>query len=326
MMKVFVTGGTGFIGANLVRLLLNNNYDVRVLVRPESNLENLKNLEVEIVQGNLTDANLYLSLKGCQVLFHCAAHYSLWQRDKRLLEQYNIFGTRNILAAARQAEIERTIYTSSVAAIGVKPGVAVNETYQSPVENLVGYYKKSKYWAEQEAHNAVKLGQDIVIVNPSTPVGPWDIKPTPTGDLILRFLRRKMPAYVNTGLNFIDVRDVAQGHLLALEKGKTGERYILGYQNLTLKEFLELLSEITGLPAPQKTIPIWLPLSVAWVDEMILARRGKTPSIPLDGVKMSRQPMYYNASKAVQELGLPQSEIKTALKDAVNWFMLTVDR
>ncbi|MBE9146353.1 hopanoid-associated sugar epimerase [Planktothrix mougeotii] len=323
MIKAFVTGGTGFIGANLVRLLLNNNYAVRVLVRPESNLGNLKNLDVEIVEGNLTDSNLSQSLKGCQVLFHCAAHYSLWQKDKALLEQYNILGTRNILAAARQAGIERTIYTSSVAAIGVKPGVVVDETYQSPVENLVGYYKKSKYWAEQEAHHAVKLGQDIVIVNPSTPIGPGDIKPTPTGDLILRFLRQKMPAYVNTGLNFIDVRDVAQGHLLALEKGKTGERYILGHQNLTLKEFLDLLSEITGLPAPEKTVPIWLPLSVAWVDEMILSRLGKTPSIPLDGVRMSRQSMYYNASKAVQELGLPQSSIKTALKDAVNWFMLS---
>jgi len=325
MMKVFVTGGTGFIGANLVRLLLQKNYEVRVLIRPESNLENLKNLDIEKVEGCLTDSNLYQSLKGCQVLFHCAAHYSLWQKDKPLLAQYNILGTRHILAAARQAGIERTIYTSSVAAIGVKPGVAVNEIYQSPVENLVGHYKKSKYWAEQEAHQAVKLGQDIVIVNPSTPIGPWDIKPTPTGDLILRFLRRKMPAYVNTGLNFIDVRDVAQGHLLALEKGKTGERYILGHQNLTLKEFLDLLSKITGLPAPQKTLPIWLPLSVAWVDEMILAKLGKTPSIPLDGVKMSRQPMYYNASKAVQELGLPQSSIQTALQDAVNWFMLTVN-
>jgi dihydroflavonol-4-reductase len=323
MMKVFVTGGTGFIGANLVRLLLQKGYEIRALVRPESNLENLKNLEIERVEGCLTDSNLYQSLKGCQVLFHCAAHYSLWQKDKLLLEKYNILGTRNILAAARQAGIERTIYTSSVAAIGVKPGVAVNETHQSPVENLVGYYKKSKYWAEQEAYKAVKLGQDIVIVNPSTPIGPWDIKPTPTGDLILRFLRRKMPAYVNTGLNFIDVRDVAQGHLLALEKGKTGERYILGHQNLTLKEFLDLLSKITGLPAPQKTLPIWLPLSVAWVDEMILTKLGKTPSIPLDGVKMSRQPMYYNASKAVQELGLPQSSIQTALQDAVNWFMLT---
>ena len=324
-MKVFVTGGTGFIGANLIRLLLQKGYEVRALFRPESNLENLKNLDIEKVEGCLTDSNLYQSLKGCQVLFHCAAHYSLWQKDKPLLEQYNILGTRHILAAARQAGIERTIYTSSVAAIGVKPGVAVNEIYQSPVENLVGHYKKSKYWAEQEAHQAVKLGQDIVIVNPSTPIGPWDIKPTPTGDLILRFLRRKMPAYVNTGLNFIDVRDVAQGHLLALEKGKTGERYILGHQNLTLKEFLDLLSKITGLPAPQKTLPIWLPLSVAWVDEMILAKLGKIPSIPLDGVKMSRQPMYYNASKAVQELGLPQSSIQTALQDAVNWFMLTVN-
>jgi len=320
-MKVFVTGGTGFIGANLVRLLLQKNYEVRVLFRPESNLENLKNLDIEKVEGCLTDSNLYQSLKGCQVLFHCAAHYSLWQKDKPLLEQYNILGTRNILAAARQAGIERTIYTSSVAAIGVKPGVAVNEIYQSPVENLVGHYKKSKYWAEQEAHQAVKLGQDIVIVNPSTPIGPWDIKPTPTGDLILRFLRRKMPAYVNTGLNFIDVRDVALGHLLALEKGKTGDRYILGHQNLSLKQLLEILSEITGIKAPQISVPAFLPLSVAWIEEKILAPMGKTPTVPIDGVRMAQQPMYYDASKAIRELSLPQSSLKVALKDAVDWFV-----
>lgn len=320
-MKVFVTGGTGFIGSNLVRLLLQEGYTVKALVRPHSCLDNLKNLDVEIVQGNLTDTNFDQYLEGCKILFHCAAHYSLWKADKQSLEQYNIIGTRNVLAAARKAGIERTIYTSSVAAIGVKPGMIVDETYQSPVEKLVGYYKKSKYWAEQEAQKAVKLGQDIVIVNPSSPIGPGDIKPTPTGDLILRFLRRKMPAYVNTGLNFIDVRDVAKGHLLALEKGKTGERYILGHQNLTLKEFLELLSEITGLPAPQQQIPVWLPLTVAWVDEMILTKFGKSPAIPLDGVKMSKQSMYYNPLKAVQELGLPQSPIKIALQDAVNWFI-----
>lgn len=320
-MKVFVTGGTGFIGSNLVRLLLQEGYAVRALVRSNSCLDNLKDLDLEIVQGNLIDTNFDQYLKGCKILFHCAAHYSLWKADKQRLEQYNIIGTRNVLAAARKAGVERTIYTSSVAAIGVKPGIAVDETYQSSVENLVGYYKKSKYWAEQEALKAVKLGQDIVIVNPSSPIGPGDIKPTPTGDLILRFLQRKMPAYVNTGLNFIDVRDVAKGHLLALEKGKSGERYILGHQNLTLKEFLDLLAEITGFPPPQYNIPIWLPLTVAWVDETILTRFGKPPAIPLDGVKMSKQPMYYNASKAVRELGLPQSPIKIALQDAVNWFI-----
>ena len=319
--RAFVTGGTGFIGANLVRLLLQEGYSIKVLARPHSRLENLRELDVEIVPGNLNNPDLSTQLKGCQVLFHVAAHYSLWQADRNLLYHSNVLGTRNVLAAARQAGIERTVYTSSVAAIGVgKPGEIVDETHQSPVEKLVGNYKKSKFWAEQEAVKAVKKGQDIVIVNPSTPIGPWDIKPTPTGEIILRFLRRQMPAYVNTGLNLIDVRDVARGQLLALEKGKTGERYILGHQNLTFKELLDYLGQITGLKAPKTTIPFWLPLTSAWIDEKILAPLGKSPSVPLDGVRMSEQAMYYNASKAVQELSLPQSSIKKALKDAVIWF------
>jgi dihydroflavonol-4-reductase len=260
-------------------------------------------------------------MKGCQVLFHVAAHYSLYQADKEQLYQSNILGTRSILRAAKQAGIERIIYTSSVAAIGVgNPGEIVNETHQSPVQKLIGHYKKSKYWAEQEAHQAVKKGQDIVIVNPSTPIGPYDIKPTPTGDIILRFLRHQMPAYVNTGLNIIDVRDVARGHLLALEKGKTGERYILGNKNLSLKALLEELSAITGLKAPQQTLPLWLPLTVAWVEEYLLFPLGKKPSIPIDGVKMSKQPMYYDTSKAINELGLTSSPIKNALEDAIDWF------
>ncbi|MBE9118277.1 NAD-dependent epimerase/dehydratase family protein [Lusitaniella coriacea LEGE 07157] len=319
--RAFLTGGTGFIGANVARSLLNAGYEVRALVRPQSSWENLQGLEVEIVRGDLNDPELHRSLKGCRVLFHVAAHYSLWQADRAVLHQSNVLGTRNILAAARKARIERTVYTSSVAAIGVgEGGKVVDETYQSPPEKLVGYYKKSKYFAEQEALNAARLGQDVVIVNPSTPIGPWDIKPTPTGDIILRFLRRQMPAYVNTGLNFVDVRDVAQGHLLALEKGKTRDRYILGNQNLTLKALLDKLARITGLPAPRTTVPICLPLAVAWIDECLLAPLGKTPSVPLDGVRMSQHPMYYDAAKAVGELGLPQSEIDVALKDATNWF------
>ncbi|MEA5533913.1 hopanoid-associated sugar epimerase [Crocosphaera sp. XPORK-15E] len=320
--KAFVTGGTGFIGANLVRLLLEEGYQVRALVRPQSSLDNLKNLDVEIIKSDLNDPKLSNKIKGCQVLFHVAAHYSLYQADKNQLYQSNVLGTRSILAAAKQAGIERIVYTSSVAAIGVgNPGEIVNETHQSPVEKLVGHYKKSKYWAEQEAYQAVKKGQDIVIVNPSTPIGPYDIKPTPTGEIILRFLRRQMPAYVNTGLNLIDVRDVARGHLLALEKGKTGERYILGNQNLTLKALLDELSTLTGLDAPQQTLPLWLPLTVAWIEEYLLSPLGKKPSIPIDGVKMSKQPMYYDASKAINELGLSPSPIKNALQDAVNWFI-----
>ncbi|HAJ58342.1 MAG TPA: dihydroflavonol 4-reductase [Cyanobacteria bacterium UBA8543] len=322
-MRAFVTGGTGFIGANLVRLLVQEGYTVRALVRPTSCLDNLNPLDVQIVKGDLNNPDLWQQMVGCQVLFHVAAHYSLWQADREALYQHNVLGTRNVLAAARKAGIERTVYTSSVAAIGVgEAGKIVDETHQSPLDKLVGHYKKSKFLAEQEARQAVQAGQEIVIVNPSTPIGPWDIKPTPTGgDIILRFLRRQMPAYVDTGLNFIDVRDVARGHLLALERGKIGDRYILGHQNLTLKALLDQLAQITGLSAPKKTVPAWLPLSVAWIDEQILAPLGKPPSIPLDGVRMSLQPMYYDASKAVRELGLPQSSLKTALQDAVDWFV-----
>jgi len=325
-MRAFVTGATGFIGANLVRLLLEKGYDVRALVRPSSDLSNIKNLPIEISQGELNSDDLVEKMQGCQVLFHVAALYSLWQKDRPRLYMSNVLATRHVLAAARKAKIERVVYTSSVAAIGVKKGAIADETYQSPVESLIGDYKKSKYWGEREALQAVQTGQDVVIVNPSTPVGPWDLKPTPTGDIILRFLRRQMPAYVDTGLNLIDVRDVAEGHLLALEKGKTGERYILGHENITLKAILAMLSEITGLSAPQTTIPLWIPLTMAWFDENCLAPLGKSPSFPFDGVRMSQQVMYYDASKAVRELGLPQSSLRVALGDAVQWFLHQGDR
>ena len=321
-MRVFVTGGTGFIGSQVVRSLLQEGYQVTALVRPDSNLSNLQGLAVDIVKGDLNNPNIWEQMQGCEYLFHVAAHYSLWQKDRDLLYINNVEGTRNILAAAQKAGIERTVYTSSVAAIGVgKLRQVVDETYQSPVEKLVGDYKKSKFLAEQVAISAVNQGQDIVIVNPSSPIGPLDIKPTPTGEIILRFLRREMPAYVDTGLNFIDVRDVAKGHLLALEKGKSGDRYILGNQNLSLKQLLEQLSQITNLPAPQTSIPAWIPLTVAWVEEKILAPLGKTPTVPIDGVRMAQQPMYYDASKAIRELGLPQSPLNIALKDAVDWFV-----
>ncbi|MDJ0679651.1 MAG: NAD-dependent epimerase/dehydratase family protein [Xenococcaceae cyanobacterium MO_167.B52] len=320
-MRVFVTGSTGFVGANLVRLLLQQGYKVRVLVRPSSRLSNIESLNLEVVIGDLNDPNLSQSMRGCQALFHVAAHYSLWQCDKKLLHRNNVLGTRNILACAFEAGIERTVYTSSVAAIGVgKNGIPVNETHQSPVEKLVGNYKKSKYYAEQEAIKAIKLGQNIVIVNPSTPVGGWDIKPTPTGEIILRFLKRQMPFYVNTGLNLIDVKDVAWGHLLALEKGRTGDRYILGNQNLSLKEILDKLSAITGLAAPHYTIPYFIPYAVAWIEEKILAPLGRKPTIAIDGVKMARQKMYYDATKAIRDLGLPQSSVDRALEKSVSWF------
>lgn len=322
MIQVFVTGGTGFIGSHVVRLLLQEGYTVKALVRSSSNLENLRGLDVEIIQGYLNDPNLSQQMQGCQYLFHVAAHYSLWQKDRELLYRHNVLGTRHVLASGQKAGIERTVYTSSVAAIGVgTSGKIVDETHQSPLEKLVGDYKKSKFLAEQAAIEAANAGQEVVIVNPSSPIGPLDIKPTPTGNIILRFLRRQMPFYLDTGLNFIDVRDVAWGHLLALQKGKSGDRYILGNQNLTLKQLLDQLARLTGLKAPQQAVPAWLPLGVAWVDEKILAPLGKSPSVPLDGVRMAQQPMYYDASKAVRELGLPQSDLTTALKDAVDWFM-----
>ena len=321
-MQVFVTGGTGFVGANLIRLLLQKGYAVKALVRDGSNLDNLQGLEVEIVKGDLNDPDLAQQMAGCQYLFHVAALYSLWQADAEALYHHNVLGTRNVLLNARKAGIERTVYTSSVAAIGAgSNGQVVDESYQSPVEKLVGHYKKSKFLAEREAMAAVAAGQDVVVVNPSTPIGPRDIKPTPTGDMVLRFLRRGMPTYLETGMNFIDVRDVVEGHVLALLKGKSGDRYILGHQNLTMKQLLDQLSQITGLSAPQRAIAPWIPLTVAWIDEKVLAPLGKPPSVPLDGVRMAKQYMYYDASKAVRELGLPQSSLSLALKDAVNWFM-----
>lgn len=319
--RIFVTGGTGFVGANLVRLLLEQGYLVRALARSHSRLDNLHDLDVEVVEGDLNAVKLPELIQGCRYCFHVAAHYSLWQAERDRLHQSNVLGTRHILAAAQQAGIERTVYTSSVAAIGTsESGEPVDETFQAPVDKLVGYYKKSKYWAEQEAIKAAKAGQDVVIVNPSTPIGPWDIKPTPTGDIIVRFLHQQMPAYVDTGLNLVDVRDVAWGHLLALQHGRSGERYILGNQNMSLKQMLDILAELTGLSAPKTTVPLWLPLSVAWVEERILAQLGYKPSVPIDGVKMSAHHMYYDTSKAIKVLGLPQSPVVKALEDAVKWF------
>lgn len=320
--KVFITGATGFVGANLVRLLLKENYQVKALVRKNSNLSNVQNLDIELIEGSLNDENLAEKMRDCDYLFHVAAHYSLWSKDKDLLYKNNVLGTRNILNCAKKAGIKRTIYTSSVSAIGLrKDGILTDENYQAPVESLIGNYKKSKYYAEQEAHLAVKNGQDIVIVNPSTPMGEYDIKPTPTGEIIVRFLTNNMPGFVDTGLNFIDVKDVAKGHILALEKGKTGERYILGNENLTLQKFLEKLALITGKKAPKIQFPLWLPLTVAFIDEYVLTKLGKTPSVAVEGVKMSSQFMYYDSSKAVKELGLPQTNIDQAIDRAVKWFL-----
>ena len=304
-------------------MLLADGYQVRALTRHNSDQRNLTDLPLEIVVGDLDNAQqLTRQLEGCDVVFHVAALYSLWQRDATAIYRTNVAGTENLLAAARQACVKRFVHTSSVAAIGVPPASTLGtEATQTTLDELVSDYKKSKYLAEQAALKAARAGLDVVIVNPSTPIGAHDVKPTPTGEIVLRFLQNRMPAYVHTGLNLIDVADVARGHILAWQKGLTGERYILGHRNLTLKAMLDMLAAITGRPAPRFAVPHVLPLAVAFFDELILARWfGKAPQVSFASVQMSQKTMWYDASKAVSELGLPQTPIEAALEKAVHWF------
>src|SRR5262252_2783561 len=321
-MRVFVTGGTGFVGANVIRALLSSGHEVRALIRTGSNLKNLENLPIERVGGDLSNKTILRDAMGdCDALAHVAAHYSLWRADADSLYRANVEGTANVLEAAADAGVARVVYTSSVAALGVPaPGLIADESLQTTVDELVSEYKKSKFLAEQEALRRAAAGQHIVVVNPSTPIGPYDLKPTPTGEIVLRFLNRQMPAYVDTGLNLIDVEDVAQGHILALERGRPGERYILGNKNVTLKEMLDMLAAVTGLKAPTIRVPHLIPLAAAYLDEGILSRLGKRPTVSIYSVKMSRKAMYYDSSKAVRELGLPQSPVEGALEKAVRWF------
>ena len=321
-MRAFVTGATGFVGANVVRALLAKGFDVKALVRRGSDRRNVDGLPIHKVEGDLSNIdNLTSALPGCDALFHVAARYSLWRSESEELFRSNVQGTRNILDAADRAGVSRIVYTSSVAAIGVPPpGEAANEETETSVGQLVSDYKKTKFLAEQEVLARAAKGQHIVVVNPSTPIGPYDVKPTPTGEIILRFLNRKMPAYVETGLNIIDVEDVAAGHVLALERGRPGQRYILGNKNLTFKELLDMLESITGLKAPTVRVPHFIPLAAAFVDELILGRMGKKPSVSFDSVRMSKKAMYYDSSKAVRELGLQLSSIENAIRKAVNWF------
>ena len=270
--------------------------------------------------ADLNDPDLARTIGEADAVFHCAAHYSLYRADYDALVRSNVEGTRNVLAAARAAGVGRTVYTSSVAAIGVRHGQVADETHQSAPEDLIGAYKRSKYFAEREATEAAAAGQDVVIVNPTTPVGPWDRKPTPTGEIFVRFMRGGMWAMVDTGLNLVDVEDVALGHLAAYDKGRSGERYILGGENLRLRDLLERVGSLTGRPAPRVTVPMWLPLAVAWTEERVLSKLGRTPTVPLDGVKMSGESMYYDASKARIELGIVPRPIDGAIRAAVRWF------
>ncbi|UFS71358.1 NAD-dependent epimerase/dehydratase family protein [Geomonas sp. RF6] len=321
-MKAFVTGATGFIGASIARELLADGVEVRALARKGSDRRNLEGLDIEIFEGDLRDREgLERGLKGCDTLFHAAADYRLWTRTPADMYDINVGGTRNILGAALATGTSRVVYTSSVGTLG-NPGDGTPGTEATPVTfgEMVGDYKKSKFLAERAAEEFLAKGLPLVIVNPSTPVGPRDVKPTPTGKIIVDFLNGKMPAYLNTGLNLIDVSACARGHVLAAQKGKVGEKYILGNENLTLERIFALLSEITGLKAPKVRLPYYPILLAAHVNEAIAAVTGKEPMIPLAGVQMAAKFMYFDPGKAIRDLGLPHTPVRESLEKAVTWF------
>ncbi len=321
-MRAFVTGGTGFIGANVVRALLAQGFKVRALVRPNSDRRNLEGLDIELVQGDVRDfPSVKRAMQDCELVFHVAALYSFWVRPKRLIYEVNVDGTRNVLQAALELGIERVVYTSSVAALGLREdGQPADEDTPVNPKHIIGDYKKSKYLAQEVALAYAKKGLPVVIVNPTFPVGPYDIKPTPTGQVIRDFLERRMPAYLETGMNVVAASDVAEGHLLAAEKGRIGEKYILGGENLTMRELLEALSRITGLPAPRVRLPYWPILALSYLNAGWCRLAGGTPRMTPDTVRMSRHYMFFSPRKAVEELGLPQTPAEEALRRAVDWF------
>jgi dihydroflavonol-4-reductase len=322
-MKTLVTGGTGFVGANVVRLLLRQGTEVRALIRPQSDLRNLDGLDVELVTGDLRHrASLEAALTGCDTLYHVAAMYALWTPNRQDVYDINVTGTINLLEAAGMVGVQKIIYTSSVATIGLpKDGTPGTEEVPLRPEDMVSDYKRSKYLAEQEALKFAQRGLPVVIVNPSFPVGPWDIKPTPSGQIIVNFLRGKIPAYVDTGLNVVDVEDVAIGHLRAAEKGRIGERYILGHVNLALPELFQLLEQVSGVKAPRMRLPYAVAYCSACVSEVVARTlTHKPPFVTLAGVRLSRKRMFFDASKAVRELGFPQTPAPVALRKAVQWF------
>ena len=321
-MTTLVTGATGFIGANVVRALLAAGVSVRALTRRGSDRRNLTDLPVEIAYGDVRDINsLRPALQGCHTLYHVAAHYSLWTPHPEEVYATNVQGTTNLLQVALELGLQKVVYTSSVATIALpEDGTPGDETMHLAPEHAIGHYKRSKIMAEQAALAFCQQGLPVVIVNPAAPIGPWDIKLTPTGKIIVDFLQRKMPAYVDTGLNLVDVRDVAQGHLLAAQHGKIGERYILGCRNMTLREILMLAAGVSGLTAPRWRVPYGLALALGYVCAGLAHLTRKPPLVPLDGVRMARHPMYFTAQKAVRELGLPQSPLEEAMRQAVHWF------
>jgi len=321
-MTTLVTGATGFVGSHVARRLVTSGESVRVLARAGSRRQALDGVSVEWVEGDLRDeGSLDRALSGVARVYHVAADYRLWSRHPQEIYDSNVTGTQNLLAAALRARVERFIYTSTVATIAVpREGELPDETNRASVDEMIGHYKRSKLLAEQEALRAAHEGLPVIIVNPTTPVGPGDWKPTPTGRIILDFLLGRMPAYVDTGLNFVGVEDVAEGHLLAAERGKIGERYLLGGRNLTLKELLDVLARITGLAAPKKRIPHSVALIAAYGDALFCRVSRREPRIPVEGVRIARHKMFVNDAKARKELGYQPGAVEAALERAVGWY------
>jgi len=322
-MLAFVTGATGFVGSHVARALAAQGADLRLLVRSGSDLRNIQELQAERVMGDLRDAaSLKKAVAGCDVVFHVAADYRLWVRDPDEMYRSNVEGTKAILEAARESKVRRMVYTSSVATMGFQSnGHLANEESPVSLANMIGPYKRSKYMAEELAIEAGKSGMDVVVVNPTAPVGERDIKPTPTGRIVVDFLKKKFPAYVDTGLNLVDVTECAQGHIAALEKGRSGERYILGGENLTLKQILDRLADITGLPSPKIKVPYVVALATGVVDQVVTGYiRNREPRATIDAVRMGRKKMFVSSGKAEHDLGWKTVPVNAALRRAVEWF------
>jgi dihydroflavonol-4-reductase len=323
-MKALVTGATGFIGFHVAKTLKEKGVEVRALVRKSGEASRLRGLGIELVEGDVRDYDsVYEALKGCQQLFHLAADYRLWVPDPKTMFEINVQGTKNVMEAALRLGTEKIIYTSTVGALAAgRNGRPSNEETAVSLRDMTGHYKKSKFIAEGEVNDFILRGAPAVIVNPSTPVGPMDSKPTPTGKIIVDFLNDAMPAYLDTGLNFVDVEDVAEGHWLASRHGRVGHRYILGNRNMTLREFLEVLARITEKTPPGIRLPYLPVLAAAYVNEALSRWVTKRPPIiPVTGVRMARDYMYFDCSKARRYLGMPQTPIEKALEKAAEWFL-----
>ncbi len=322
-MKTLVTGANGFIGSAVVRLLLDQGHSLRVLVRPDADRRNFEGLDLEVIEGDLTDNDsLKRAVTDCNLLFHLAADYRLWIPDPDTMYKTNVDGTRNLIMAATDAGVEKIVYTSSVATLGINSdGTASDETTPVSIEDMTGHYKRSKFLAEQEVNKLVKThSSPVTIVNPSTPVGSRDIKPTPTGKIVLDTIRNRMPAYVDTGLNIVHVDDVAKGHLLAMEKGEIGDRYILGGDNMTLASILEYICINQNMSPPTIKLPHNLVLPIAWFMERIADITNKEPRATVDSVKMSKKMMFFSSEKAKEKLGYQSRPGVEGLKDAIDWF------